>query len=88
MMNTLFSKGIVTQTIDIKPASSLIVDIPVIIEYLSPFKTAWQIVTDNDSLEYDLNIQTVVTVNSFETPYSIPVEVDASGTMELVKNVN
>ena len=87
IMNTLFSKGVVARTIDIKPTSSLIVDIPAIIEYNRPFKTAWLIVTDNDMLEYDLNIQTVVTVNNFEIPYTIPVEVDATGTMELVKDL-
>ena len=86
IINTLSSKGVFARTIDIKPTSSLIVDIPLIIEYNRPFKTAWQIVTDNDTLEYDLNIQAVVTVNNFEIPYTIPVEVDATGTMELVKD--
>lgn len=87
IMNTLFSNGVVERTIEIKPGSSQIVDIPVIIEYNSPFKTAWLIATDNDSVMYDLNIQAVVTVNNFDIPYTIPVEIDATGTIELVKNL-
>lgn len=84
--NTLSSKGDLVGSIDIKPTSSLIVDIPLIIEYDSPLKTAWQIFADNDSATYDLNIQAILTVNNFEKPYRIPVEVDATGSLELVKN--
>jgi len=86
IINTLFSKGSVTLPIDIKPGSSQTVDIPIIIEYSSPFKTAWLIVTDNDILKYDINIKCNVKVNNINDFKSIPVEIDATGTMELVKN--
>jgi LEA14-like dessication related protein len=86
ILNTLHSKGIVNRPIDIKPGSNQIVDIPIIIEYSRPFKTAWQVVTDNDLLEYDLNLKCTVNVNIIEYFRAIPVEIDATGTMELVKN--
>ncbi len=83
--NNLFSKGIFAGPIHIRPASSLTVDIPITIEYNNPLKTAWVIFTDNDILHYDLNVQTDVTLNIFKTLFMIPVEVDATGNMELVK---
>jgi LEA14-like dessication related protein len=83
--NTLFSKGIFAGPIDIKPVSSLTVDIPIIIEYSNPFKTVWAIVIDKDMMEYDLNVKTDVIVNNSETSSMIPIEVDATGFMELVK---
>jgi LEA14-like dessication related protein len=86
IMNTLSSKGVVAQSIDVKPGTRLIVDIPLIIEYNRPFKTAWLILTDKDTLKYNLNLNTIVSLNNFEIPYVIPVEIDATGTMELVKN--
>jgi LEA14-like dessication related protein len=86
IINTLFSKGIIVLPINIKPESSQIVDIPIIIEYSRPFKTAWLIVTDNDILKYDLNLKCNVRVNGIMDLKPIPVEIDATGTMELVKN--
>ncbi len=86
IINTLLSKGNVTQSIDIKPGSSQIIDIPIIIEYSSPFKTAWLIITNNDILKYDLNLKCKIKVNSIKDFKAIPVEVDATGTVELVKN--
>lgn len=86
ILNTLISKGIVNRPIDIKPRSSQIIDIPIIIEYSSPFRTAWLIVTNNDILKYDLNLKCKVKVNTLKDFKQIPVEIDATGTMELVKN--
>jgi len=86
IINTFLSKGIVIRPIDIKPESSQIVDIPIIIEYSSPFKTAWLIVTDSDILKYDLNLKCNVKVNGIKDFKAIPVEIDATGIMELVKN--
>ena len=83
--NTLFSKGTLTGPIDIKPGSGQTVNIPIIIEYNNPFKTAWKIVTDNDMLKYDINVLTDVILYSSKNNYLIPVEVDATGYMELVK---
>jgi LEA14-like dessication related protein len=83
--NTLFSKGTLAGPIDIKPGSSQTVNIPIVIEYSNPIKTAWAIVTDNDMLKYDINVKTDVILYSFNTDYLIPVEVDATGYMELVK---
>jgi LEA14-like dessication related protein len=85
IINTLYSNGIVAVPIDIKPGSSQIVDIPIIVEYTSPFKTAWLIVTDNDILKYDLNLKCNVKVNNINDFKSIPVEMDATGTMELFR---
>jgi LEA14-like dessication related protein len=86
IINTLISKGTVNQPIDINPLSSQIIDIPIIIEYSSPFKTAWQIITNNDILKYDLNLKCKVKANIIKDSKAIPVEIDATGTMELVKN--
>jgi len=86
ILNTLLSNGIIALPINIKPESSQIVDIPIIIEYNSPFKTAWLIVTDNDILKYDLNLKCNVKVDNINDFKPIPVEIDATGAIELVKN--
>jgi LEA14-like dessication related protein len=85
MLNTLHSKGIVPRPIVIQPGSNQIVELPIIIEYNAPFKTAWQVFTDNDIIEYDLNLKCNVHVNIIKDLGAIPVEIDATGTMELVK---
>ena len=83
--NSLFSKGSFPGPIDIKPVTFQTVEIPIVIEYSHPLKTAWAIVFDNDKMKYDLNIQTDVIVNNFKVRYMIPMEVDATGSIELVK---
>jgi LEA14-like dessication related protein len=85
IINTLHSKGIVTRPIDIQPGTSQLVDIPIIIEYIKPFKTAWLVVSDNDTVKYDLNLKCFVRLNAIKDLKAIPVEIDATGTMELVK---
>ncbi|MES2592117.1 MAG: LEA type 2 family protein [Bacteroidota bacterium] len=83
--NTLFSKGIIKRSINVKPGSSLIVDIPVTIEYNNPLKTAWLIARDKDKSKYELNIKSDIKIKNFENINVIPVEIDATGNMELVK---
>lgn len=83
--NTLFSKGIVKRTINVKPGSSIVVDIPVTIEYDNPFKTAWLIARDKDKSKYIVNIKSDIKIKNFENINVIPVEIDATGNMELVK---
>lgn len=85
ILNTLYSKGIVARPIDIKPGSSQIVDIPIIMEYIRPFNTVWLVLTDNDTVKYDLNLKCNVLVNPLKDLRTFPVEIDATGTMELVK---
>jgi LEA14-like dessication related protein len=85
IINTLHSAGKVTRPIDIQPGTSQFVDIPIIIEYKKPFKTVWLVVTDNDTVTYDLNLKCYVRVNAIKDLKAIPVEIDATGTMELVK---
>jgi len=86
IINTFLSKGIIVMPINIKPESIQVVDIPIIIEFNKPFKTAWLIVTNNDILEFDLNLKCKVKVNNIKDFKAIPVEIDATGSMELVKN--
>ena len=85
ILNTLISKGKVNHPVDIKPGSSQIVEFPVILEYSRPLKMVWLIATDNDMVEYDLNLKCVVKANAFSDFKAIPFEIDATGTMELVK---
>lgn len=81
----LVSEGIYSKQISIKPKSKSVIDIPVVLEYDTPLKTAWKIITDNDKSEYKLNVRTDVKVNNQKKSTLIPVELDAVGIVELVK---
>ncbi len=81
----LVADGIYSKSIIIKPKSKTVVHIPVLIEYDTPVRTLWKIITDNDKSEYKLHLLANVTVNNAEKNTLIPVELDATGVMELVK---
>lgn len=82
--NTLFSKGTFQESIHIKPDSSLTIEIPMVIEFIHPLKTVLKILLDKDKSKYTLNLQSNVIVNTINNN-EIPIEVDATGYMELVK---
>jgi len=82
--NTFFSEGIYKGTIQVKPTSCVIVEIPIVIEFINPSKTVWKILHDKDQSKYVLNLQSIVKIKNFNNT-AIAVEVDATGNMELVK---
>lgn len=83
--DVLVTKGVYNKTVRVKPASTTTIDVPVVINYDTPVKTLWKIITDNDDSAYKLNIRTQVKVKNFEKINIIPLELDAEGIMELVK---
>lgn len=83
--NTLRSTGVISNPVIIKPRSSVIVTIPIEIEMYHPLKAAWAIVTDNDRLNYSLNVTCNIKENLSERSFKSAAEVNAKGTLELVK---
>ncbi len=83
--NTLSTQGVYEKTVIVNPSSSVFIDVPVNIKYVNPLKTAWSIVTNKDISYYKLNIKTSVKLNNLKTAKEIPMEVDASGKVELLK---
>lgn len=84
--NTLSSKGTITKKIQIKPKSEIEIDLPILVKLEQPFKTYLKIVNDNDSMPYTLNIKAnLLEKQNGEDEKIIPVEVNSSGIMELVK---
>jgi LEA14-like dessication related protein len=81
----LVSEGIYSPTINIKPQSKSVTAIPVTIRYDTPVKTAWRIISDDDESEYKLNLRTEIKINNLEKNNLVPVELDATGSIELVK---
>ncbi len=83
--NTLRSNGVISKPVIIKPRSSVIVTIPIEIEIYHPLKTAWIIGTNNDKLNYSLNVTCTIKENLSEKSFTSPAEVNATGVLELVK---
>jgi len=83
--NTLSSRGMLRESVNIKPGTSMIVNIPAIINLDHPLKTAWLVALDKDRSKYNLNLRSNVRVNNFKEMNIIPMEVNAVGIMELKK---
>jgi hypothetical protein len=83
--NTLSSNGMLKEPVNIKPGTSMIVNIPAIINLDHPLKTAWLVALDKDNSKYTLNLRSNVKVNNFKEINIIPMEVNAVGVMELKK---
>jgi len=83
--NTLSSKGIIAKSINVKPSSTIIVEIPIDLKLDNPLKTAWLIAIDKDILKYQLNIKSNVKINNVKNINIIPIELDATGVLELMK---
>ncbi|MGQ0828577.1 MAG: LEA type 2 family protein [Bacteroidota bacterium] len=81
--NTITSKGIIKNAIIIKPGVDQVVDIPVMVEYDHPIKTALAIIFDNDQVPYELTLRCDLKVNNLKDLNIIPMEVHATGTTEL-----
>lgn len=85
IINTFSSTGTIPGKISIEPASDLTYQLPMIMEFDNPLKTAWLVAWNKDKSAYKLNLHTNVKVNNFNNNILIPVEVNAAGIMELVK---
>ncbi|MBL7933502.1 MAG: LEA type 2 family protein [Bacteroidia bacterium] len=83
--NTLHSEGIITEDAVIAPQSVLNLNVPMRIEVFHPLKTVWLIRTDQDRLDYTLNINGLVNENMSERSFTGRAEIEASGKMELVR---
>jgi LEA14-like dessication related protein len=83
--NTLRSEGAITKPVNIKPQSSIILDIPIEIKIDHPLKTAWLITIDKDRLNYSLHVTCTIKENVSDKSLSSAAEVRATGVLELVK---
>ncbi|MES2762641.1 MAG: LEA type 2 family protein [Bacteroidota bacterium] len=83
--NTLHTSGVLEKPIIVKPQSSTILKVPMEIEVYHPLKTIWKIKTDDDRLNYSLHLTFMVKENLTEKAYTSPVEITATGILELVK---
>lgn len=85
--NSLSTEGTIDKKITIKPRSTEVVEIPIEIKVEHPLKTVVAILTNNDKMNYTLHIQAMMIENMVEKVKEdpIPVEVNASGKLELKK---
>lgn len=85
--NELSSEGTIDKMVVIKPKSTETVEIPVDIHVKHPVKTIVAILTDNDQMNYTLNIQAKMIEKMVKDVKQdpIPVEINASGILELKK---
>jgi LEA14-like dessication related protein len=85
--SSLSSEGTIDKTVVIKPASTAYMEIPIAIKAEHPLKTAVAIITDNDLMTYTLHLTANMIENMTDKikREAIPVEVNASGNLELKK---
>ncbi len=82
---TLHTKGTYSKAITVKPQSTVIVSIPMEVEIYHPLKTALNIITDNDKMNYSLHLKFNVREHLSERSLASPAEVSATGELELKK---
>lgn len=85
--NQLSTEGVIDKTIVIKPKSTETVEIPIDIKVEHPLKTIVAILTDNDQMNYTLHLQGKMIEKMVDHVKQdpIPVEINASGKLELKK---
>ncbi len=84
--NTLSCTDTLKKIVMIKPGSDEILVIPITIKLEHPFKTALMIINDNDRMRYQLNLKSYISEKSSDREMKlIPIEVDATGILELQK---
>lgn len=85
--NELKSEGTIDKTVVIKPRSTETVEVPVDIKVEYPLKTIIAILTDNDRMNYTLHFQAKMIEKMVDAVKRdpIPVEINASGELELKK---
>ncbi len=85
--NSISTEGTIDKTVLIKPSSTASLEIPVAIELAHPLKTAIAILTDNDQMHYTLHLTGDLIENMVDKGKRdpIPVEVNATGMLELKK---
>lgn len=85
--NELSSEGVISKKVTIKPKSTETIEIPVEIKVEHPIKTVLDILTDNDKMNYTLNLQAMLIENMVDKVKQdpIPIEIHASGKLELKK---
>ena len=82
---TLHTKGTLEKVIDIKPNSTTYVDLPLDIVLEHPLQTALAVAFDKDQMDYVIEIKYDVHYNKSKNLNLIPIEMQAEGTMELVR---
>ncbi|MBL7920164.1 MAG: LEA type 2 family protein [Bacteroidia bacterium] len=83
--NTLHTNGIISKPVTIKPGSSLRINLPIEIKIYHPLKTIWLIKTDQDRLNYSLQIKCNLKENISQKSFVSPAEITSTGMLELVK---
>lgn len=85
--NSLSSEGTIDKKVNIRPQSTVTVEIPIEIKVERPLKTVLAILTDNDRMNYTLHLQAMMIENMVDKVKQdpIPVEINASGKLELKK---
>ena len=82
---TLHSQGSIDKPVVIKPNSSTYIELPLEIVLEHPLRTAFAIAFDKDKMDYILKMKYEVHNNKSKNFNKIPVEMNATGVMELVK---
>jgi LEA14-like dessication related protein len=83
--NTLSSKGKYQNTVKIKPHSITSIEIPMVLEFHCPLKTVWSVLRNKDKSKYDVRIKANINISQLKNMKPIPIEVEATGNVELMK---
>jgi len=82
--NTLHASGNISKPIVIKPGATLAYDLPITISLDSPVKLLWKVARNQDKVSYNLKVTCLLKGGNFQLASQVPVEVDASGMVELI----
>ncbi len=80
--DNVVGRGSYGSKIVIDPLSTIEVGLPIDLEYDKPFDMLWSVITNNDSMDYEINLTGVLDNDSVQ---DVPMTIQATGRTELVK---
>lgn len=80
--DNVVGQGSYSKKIIIDPLSTTEVDLPIDLEVDKPFQVLWDVITNEDSMDYEINLTGVLDNDSVQ---DVPMTIQASGKTELVK---
>jgi len=83
--NLIHSQGVFQSPVVIRPQSTTDLTVPLLVHINKPFKVAWKVAVNKDRLPYKLKLLAKLDENNLYNKDDVPIELEAEGTMELVK---
>lgn len=80
--DNVVGKGSYKRKVVIDPLSTTVVELPIDLEYNKPFEILWDVIFNEDSMDYEVNLTGVLDNDSVQ---DVPMTIQAVGRTELVK---